>query len=238
MKAQVVCVTNRRPTEPYYIFDKFISSLRRFSCKPVILGWEEPWYGLMTKPRLFRRWLRDKQNDSDIIIFCDAWDIVFAVNPINVFTAYKTYFDGKVVFNAEQNCFPRGDWASKFPDPGTPYRYPNCGFMIGSPQAFLTIVEGMNLDFITNDYQRPDGSWANPNDQEYYTQAFLNQPVPMVLDTNCEICQCCSGTSVEDFDFDGEQIKNRITNTTPGVFHFNGGSKNDVMPKVLGKLGL
>lgn len=236
MNTQVVAITNRKPTEPYYIFDKFVASLTRFGVEPTILGWHEHWHGLMTKPRHLRKWLRDKKNKADILIVCDAWDIVFTAHPDEIVETYKKHFDGYLVFNAERSCFPRGDLAPRFPDQGTPWRYLNSGFMIGPAPFILTLLEHMALDAIPDDHKRPDGSWFHPNDQEHYMLGFLDQPVPMVLDTRCILCQSCSGSTIEEFDID--TLKNRITGTHPYVFHFNGGSKNDVMPVILNKLCL
>lgn len=240
MKVEVVTVTNRAPSEPYYIFDKFYASLARFGYEPTILGWNEPWHGLMTKPRRLRQWLAESRQRADCLIVCDSWDIVFADHPDEVYEAYRDHpvFGDAVVFNAERNCFPRPDLAPRFPDPGTPWRYLNSGFMMGPASVIARILAHMNLDTIPDDHRRGDGSWFHPNDQEHYTLTFLDQPVPMMLDTECELCQSCSGCDLGDFGvFDG-QILNWVTGTIPLVFHFNGGSKNDVMPYVLKHLKL
>lgn len=55
MSIQVVTVSNRMPTEPYYHFGAFLKSLEKFGVQPVVLGWNQPWNGLMTKPRLLRQ---------------------------------------------------------------------------------------------------------------------------------------------------------------------------------------
>lgn len=239
MKCQVVTVCNRHPTESYYIFDKFKESLRRFGMDITILGWQQEWRGLMTKPRRLRQWLRDKQYSSERLIVVDAWDIVFAEHPHGMTDKYDMEFGpSKVVFNAERNCFPRGDLADRFPDRGTPWRFLNSGFMMGTPQNILKILEHMKLDSIPDDHRRADGSWYHPNDQEHYTLAFLDQPVPMVLDTNCHLCQSCSGCEPYEFDFTVRPFRNHVTGSTPRVWHFNGGSKQSIMPAVLRALNL
>lgn len=241
MKCEVVTVSNRHPHQPYYIFEKFKESLRRFAMPITILGWQEHWGGLMTKPRLLRKWLREKRYSSNRLIVCDAWDIVFAEHPHGMIDKYEMEFGAdKVVFNAERNCFPRGDLADRFPtsDPNNPWRYLNSGFMVGTPENILKIIEHMNIDKIPDDHRQNDGSWYHPNDQEHYTLAYLDQPVPMVLDTNCHLCQSLSGCSACEFDFSVKPMRNLITGSTPRTFHFNGGSKNDLMPIVLNKLDL
>lgn len=239
MKCEVVTVSNREPTQSYYIFRQFKESLRRFAMPVTILGWQEPWAGLMTKPRRLRQWLRDRRYSSDRLIVCDAWDIVFAEHPHGMIDFYESHFGpDKVVFNAERNCFPRGDLADRFPDPGTPWRYLNSGFMVGTPENILKIIDSMGIDHIPDDHRQPDGSWYNPNDQEHYTLAYLEQPVPMVLDTQCHLCQSLSGCEPYEFDFSTRPFKNLVTGSAPRVFHFNGSAKQVLMGIVLQNLNL
>ncbi len=236
MKVQVISVSNRLPTEPYYKFNEFQQSLRRMGVEPTILGWQQKWSGLMTKPRHLRRYLRDGQSKADMLIVCDAWDIVFQRHPDEVVAEFDR-FGSAIVFNAERNCFPRGDLADRFPDPGTPWRYLNSGFMVGSPQAILALLEAMNLDAIPDDYKRPDGGWFHANDQEHFMLAYLEQPVKMALDTEARMCQTMHGSELSEIDLSGEKMRNLVTDTIPLAFHFNGGSKNTVMPPMLTKLG-
>ena len=85
----------------------------------------------------------------------------------------------------------------------------------------------------------PDsGGWINPNDQGWHQLAWSAQPVLMTLDSRGDLCQTCSGCALEEFDLTGPRIKNVATGTEPLVWHFNGGSKNDLMPLFLKKLGL
>lgn len=234
---KVVTIYDREPKEPYYILRQFHESLDRLGVQPEVLGNGKKWGGLMTKPRTLRKWLR-KQPQHEQLIVCDAWDIVFVSHPEELIEKSEIMFPKSLVFNAEKNCFPRGDLADQFPDKGTPWRYLNSGFMVGRAGRILELLEGMGLDNIPDDHQRRDGSWFNPNDQEYYTLAFIQQPVRMALDTNCELCQSLSGCEPSEFDMTGDRIRNLVTGSEPGVFRFNGGSKQVMMPLVLAKLGL
>lgn len=238
MKVEIVTVSNREPKESYYAFGAFKESLRRFALTPTILGWQQSWHGLMTKVRLLRQFLRDKKYQSDRLVVCDAWDVIFAEHPHGMIDFYESHFGpDTVVFNAERNCFPRGDLAERFPDPGTPWRYLNSGFMVGTPENILKIVEYMNIDTIPDDHQRSDGSWFNPNDQEYYTLAFLDQPVKMVVDAECHLCQTMSGAQLYEFDFTFRPFKNRVTGSAPKVWHLNG-QKETFLPMIRSALNL
>lgn len=238
MNTEVVAVSSKEPTEPYYHFSEFKRSLERFGTPPTILGFGEPWHGLMTKPRLLQRFLMERRNKSDNLIVTDAWDILFAAHPDEVWDAKMRVAPDAILFNAENSCFPRADLAPLFPDPGTPHRYLNSGFMAGSAQSILALLDSMNLSAIRDDTQEPDGSWFNPNDQEYYTLAFLQQPVKMVLDTRCEVCQSFAGCELEQFDTTGERVLNKGTGSRPLVWHFPGNAKNAIMPVLLQKLAL
>ena len=106
--------------------------------------------------------------------------------------------------------------------------------MAGTASQILAILDSMNLNAIRDDTQEPDGSWFNPNDQEYYTLAFLEQPVKMVLDTHARVCQSFSGSSLGDFLLaDDGRVVNKRTGSRPLVWHFNGNSKNELLEPLL-----
>jgi hypothetical protein len=213
---KIVTVSNKIPTQPYYCWAAFHESLRRFGHSAIVLGMNEPWGGLMTKPRRLREWLRHNV-EGDIIIVCDSWDVVFAANPFN-----ETYYlkDSHILWNAEKNLFP--DPSLNFPPVGTPYRYLNSGFAVGWDHAFLRLLEKMNLDAIPDDHIDGAGNHINPNDQLYFQQAFVNQFVPMTLDTTAAVCQTLHGVLAEELDLTGDRITNRITGKSPMAFHMNG----------------
>lgn len=254
MTTQVVTVCNRIPDrarEPYYRFDAFTASLARFGIVPgthpgelLILGMNEWWGGLMTKPRRLRDWLRGGGCKMDLLIVCDAFDIVFMAHPDEVGEIYRNVWGSDaILFNAEKSLFPRGELAHAFPETWAPWRFLNSGFFVGTPQMILALLEAMWLDDIADDYRSPDhlhgggGRMIHPNDQGWYQLAFAAQVVPMRLDHRCQLVQALSGCTPEEFDLSGH-IRNVATGTHPVVWHFNGGSKNDLMPAFLQKWGL
>ncbi len=251
MKAEVVTVSSYDPKQPYYRPNAFRASLGKFGVVPTNLGYNEEWHGLMTKPRLYRKFLREGRQQGDLLIICDSWDVFFAAHPDEVVAIWKQNFSSSpngsfITFNAERSCFPCAPDTTAYFDAvadrdkkiGTPWRYLNSGFMVGTGVQILKLLEAMDLDFIPDDYQRPDGSWFNPNDQEQFQLAFLKQPAPMCLDYYTELCMAAHGSTLEELDFSGPRIKNKITGTTPLVFHCNGSAKNDLAPAILEHLGL
>lgn len=245
MKSEVVTVSSFDPRQPYYRFCSFKESVRRFGVEPTVLGYNDSWHGLFTKPRRYREFLR-KGASGDILVVTDAWDIAFAASPTEVMTKYLELWPSMpIVFNAERNCFPCSpetkEGFDKIADAAnvtTPWRYLNSGFMVGRPADILALLESMKIDDVKDDHQLPDGTWVNPNDQEHFQWAFLKQPVPMVLDYNTELCIAAHGSSLDEFDFSGDRIVNKITGTTPLVAHFNGDAKNNLAPTFLKHLGL
>lgn len=234
MNAQVVTVASRVPTEPYYRFDVFMESLRRFGEAPTLLGMGEEWRGLMTKPFLLREWLRAGKNTSDRLIVCDAFDIVFAKHPHGIGDQCADLFGDAVVFNGEKGCWPREDLRVCFGDTGSPWRYLNSGFMCGPAERILALLEEMDIERIG--FDPPGGPY--PNDQGEYQALYAKQPVTMAVDCWCELSQTLSACDLDEFDLTGEHIRNRVTDTEPGVWHFNGGSKDLLMPAFLEKWGL
>lgn len=234
MNAEVVCVSSRVPQEPYYRLDAFLESLRRFAEVPTNIGEGQPWRGLMTKPYLLREWLRAGKNRSDRLIVCDAWDIVFSKHPHGIGDRCAETWGDAIVFNGEKGCWPRGDLAGSFPDDGSPWRYLNSGFMCGPADRILALVEAMDIESIG--FDPPGGPY--PNDQGEYQRLFAAQPVPMVVDTQCQVAQTGSACAVEEFDFSCHDMRNLVTGTEPGVWHFNGDAKNNLMPLVFARLGL
>lgn len=257
MSVEVVTVMNRIPDpvrESYYKPHVFFKSLERFGVKPTVLGLNEEWGGLMTKPRRLRQWLREGKATAETLIVCDAFDIVFVAPPDEVAEEYRRGWPGPpIVFNAEKGIFPRAELAHRFDDVPGPWKYLNSGFMIGAPERILAMLEAMWLDEIADDHPckdelhytpcKEEPSWRaglnnNPNDQGLYQLMYSAQVVPMALDHQARLCQALSGCELSEFDITDERIKNVLTQSTPLVFHFNGSSKNDLMPIFLKHWGL
>ena len=235
MNVEVITVVNRWPEADYYCHREFLKSLDRHGVKPTILGFGEPWGGLMTKPRLLKKYL-EAECDSDVIICADAFDAVFAKSPQVV---AEEWLDSGGIWTAgaERTCFPDGSLAKKHPESPSSYRYLNSGFIISKPKDMLAVLESMNLDSIPDDGIDPD-NW-HPNDQHYYMVEFLKQPIQMNLDTATRFAWNLCGVDGSNFDFTYAIPFNRETQNSPGVFHFNGGSKTDGMQeRVLAHLQL
>src|SRR6478736_4513265 len=128
MSYKIVTVCNRFPTETYYCLNEFIKSLG--DEKAVVLGTQPGEYGgLGSKPRLLYNAINGGLfNDVKYLIFCDCFDLVFAVEPLRLFRKFKQ-FAAPLVISAEKNCFP-SDLKDEFDARNkgdSPYKYLNSG---------------------------------------------------------------------------------------------------------------
>ena len=141
----VVTVSSRFPTEPYYRYDVFLKSLDKLGVTPVVLGMNEPWHGLMTKPNHFRSWLR-ASSPAPRVIICDSWDIAFAEHPDSINQRCEDLFGDAVVFNGEKGCWPRAELADKFPA-AAPDAKQGCLFRRLNPFLLRTKCQASGLMF-------------------------------------------------------------------------------------------
>lgn len=234
----IVTVANKIPTQSYYTFHEHFKSLNGEGS--MILGSHPGQYGgLGSKPRLLYHAIVNKDITTKYIIFCDCFDLVFATSPKELFETYQR-FNSPFVISAEKNCFPGDlkDEYDKLDSGGSPYKYLNSGMIVAETDAMLTVLESMDAKNIPNDYW--DGvQMVNPNDQFYYQQEFIKQPVKMTLDYDQALCNTLHSVELDELDFEGDRIYNKVTDTFPCSFHLNGGSKTGGLREpILGKLKL
>lgn len=242
MSIQVVTVTSRipGPSEPYYKYGLFIESLKRFGIEPTVLGMGEPWWGLITKPKRMRDWLRVGECKADLCLWTDSFDVVFLAHPEKIAASYLNLWAGKpVLYNAERGIWPRSDLADRFPDNGSPWRYLNCGLILAPPAEILKVLEWMPLDDTIGDCPDPmHNRRCEPNDQAWHQLAWSARPTAMLVDGRCELFQSLSACEASEFEADTDGLLNKVTGTRPLVAHFNGGSKDQLLPGMMRTWGL
>lgn len=238
---QILTCSNRTPTEaePYYWPRHFWKSLHRHGADALNL-WPEgqEWHGLMGKPRVLRKWLRNAPQSLGCVISCDCWDLIFQSDPGAIVSEWEA-IGRPWIAGAERNLFPPAD-ESKWTKCASSMRFLNSGFIIATPRDMLAVLESMNLDAIPDDHVAPNGDHINPNDQEYFQQEFLKQPIPMRLDTEVKLCLNLHEVKECELSLHHEgMVRFLETGTFPGVLHWNGGSKSaDFRDPVLKHLGI
>lgn len=248
---QIVAVADGYPHHDYLIrgYEAFLKSSRRYGFEPVMLGWGHPWQGLGSKPKLLKKAIETGVVRADHILFCDSFDVAFAMDPTYLLERYKNHLaeDFRIVWNAEKNCFPEANWAEHHPPSKTPWRFLNSGLSIGDTQAYHQIFTEMKVDEWPDDYQKTDGSWHHTNDQHLIMEKFLfgqcgDHELKMGLDTECSMFQTIIGLENSEFDlidFEGMLFHNLVTDQIPGAIHFNGPAKTaGLMEPILKHLDL
>jgi hypothetical protein len=237
---QIVTVSNRTPTAWYYLQGQFYASLKGHEVLTINHP-NEPWGGLMTKPRWLYKAIKNGTINKKYIIFPDNWDLVFCASPDEVMTRFFS-FGAPVVVSCESNCFP-ADFKEDFDkvNPPTKYKYLNSGFIVGETEAILACLEAMELPNIPDDHYDPVKNCnVHPNDQREWQSLWVRQPVLIILDYSQALCQTLHDANIDEFDLSGERIINKITGSYPCAFHFNGGSKDNMSLRgpILQKLNL
>lgn len=223
---KLVTVSTHAPTAWYYTYREFFKSLR--GEEPLILDGKFHYYsGLGSKVKMVYKAIKDGLVNTKYILFTDSWDVFFQFPPSELLIEYKVAFNAPVVFSSEKNCFPADtkDEYDKLPCT-TSYKYLNSGMIVGETEAFLTVLEAMDVLNIPDDYRKPDGSMCHINDQQLYQEIFLKQPVKMQLDTRQTLCQTLHQCTIDEFDLTGKRIINKETNESPCMFHANGSAKD------------
>lgn len=223
---RIVTISNRIPTEWYYTYQYLQKSAGDNDI--LVLGQHPDEYtGLSDKPRILHRAIKDGKIKEKLIVFVDAWDVVFA-SPVELAVDDYKSFKKSIVIGAEKNCFPscfkkeydRLKYKSS-------YKYLNSGVIIGETDAIFETLEAMDAPNLPIDYHDSRyGRNFHFNDQAYYMDLFLRQPVPMALDYKCLIAQNMQDVSEDELEFLDAGIRNRETGTIPSIIHWNGASKD------------
>lgn len=232
---KVVTIANKIPEQHYYTFFEFFKSLK--GVQPLVLGTHPGEYGgLGSKPRLVYAAIKDNKIQTSHIIFCDCFDLVFAVHPDKLFEEYLG-FKSPFVISTEKNCFPDTyKWQyDQLPNPlNSPFKYLNSGMIVAEVGAMEAVLEAMDAKNIPNDYWSDEKNCRiNPNDQEYYQKIFLEQPVQMTLDVGQILCGTLHETKPEELDFTGERIKRKDIGSMPCSWHMNGNGKTSGCREVI-----
>lgn len=219
----VITVSDKTPTEPYYCYFDFFESLGRFGHEPKVLGYGEPYRGMMSRLKLPLAFMR--QIDNRHVIICDCWDLLFLDSPEAIIERFKM-FGAPIVVSAERTLFPAKVYG-EYPVGSTDSRYLNAGFIVAERLALIDLFERLNIDNQPDDFQQDDGSWVHYSEQELLHYAFTDKPNPIVLDYRSEICQSMFRTLPGEVCLTVDGVVNTLTNSRPMVIHWNGPAKTE-----------
>lgn len=223
---QIVTISNRIPQEDYYTYQYLQKSAG--DNEILVLGQEHGQYtGLSDKPRILYNAIKNGTIKSDYIVFVDAWDVVFVKTLADIMEEYNAHgYD--IMIGAEKNCFP-SNFKKEYDrlEHSSSYKYLNSGVIVGRTSAIMEALEAMDAPNLPVDYHDSNkGHNFHFNDQAYFMDIFLRQPVSIRLDYRCAIAQNMQDVKEDEIEFeDGGFIKNKETNNCPCIIHWNGGSK-------------
>lgn len=165
-------------------------------------GFREKWVGWGTKLVQYRKALRlglakGQIAASDPVLLIDGWDCVL-VGPASEFIeklSMAPFTDGPQPWYAgERICGPDFFKANRidavYPDPGTPWRYPNAGCMTGRAEPVLKLIEDL-LDGAGDGDTFPEDGDDQGRLHEHLLELGENgQELPYFVDSECRIFQC------------------------------------------------
>ncbi|XP_076046285.1 procollagen lysyl hydroxylase [Oratosquilla oratoria] len=206
---------------------RYLRSTKVYGLTTEVLGMGEIWdggdmvneAGGGQKVSLLRKALEKYQDkENTIIMFTDSYDVIITADKDTILQKFDL-LGARVVFGAEDFCWPDDSLASQYPRVSFGYKYLNSGGFIGYAPEMYKIVS-----------QHPVKN--GDDDQLYYTKIFLNEELRdkynMKLDTQAKVFQNLNGLNA-DVSLNVEEKKTTLVNTvyqnTPVVIHGNGPSK-------------
>ena len=170
-----------------------------------------------------RRWGRkliltkqylDTLPDSQIVMFCDAFDTLIIDSPKNILKKYQD-FNHKFVVSAERNLWPTDTpiMRTYFPEQTTPYRFLNNGCWIGEAGYVRKVFDQMHVKYLAE--------WES--DQEVMQSWYIIRPDAIRLDVEARLFLNTFGTDIDkDIDYLSGLVYDRASGAYPSVLHFNG----------------
>eukprot|EP00741_Cyanophora_paradoxa_P005379 tig00000881_g5217.t1 len=161
-------------------------------------------------------------HDDDVVMFVDAFDVIFA--PTSAEEILAKFFETgcEVVFAAEYFCWPRPEMKERYPEVTTPYRFINSGLYIGYARTIRRYLGNCGRPFDTLS-----------DDQAFYTHVYFNPPPSkkMCIDYKNDLFMCMGG-ALQDAKLllpsetgnSKVEVENVKTKGRPKIMHFNGGN--------------
>lgn len=229
-------------TDPAKLHPKLTASAERYGYELAVLGCGQEYKSNSAKIRIVLEWMQTRKSSerNDIVLFLDAYDCVFTRPHTTLLDTYESILPNEyelvMICGAETNCWPKPDWAERFAQSGTPYRYPNSGTWIAPMQAAITAFKHMT----------EHRGWEFMDDQllmqSYMLQA--KQPIRIMPDYKAELFQTLYQATEHvvagNFPEKGVRSKadlpileNVITHTFPYLMHGNGNTNMDTIISAL-----
>ncbi|CAO1438406.1 unnamed protein product [Diamesa hyperborea] len=207
---------------------RYIRSAEHYGLSITTLGLGKPWKGGDMnfpgggyKVNLLKDALKPYKGDENrIVMFTDSYDVIFLSSWDVIIQKFKDS-KAKVLFGAENFCWPDQELKSKYPlVEGGAQKYLNSGLFIGYAANIYNILKAMPVK-------------DSDDDQLFFTRAYLDEKLRdenfIKLDHHSNLFQNLNGAVADvtvSINSDGEsQIMNKKYAKTPSAVHGNGPSK-------------
>lgn len=198
---------------------------------PVVLGLgvEANWaWGLDALIDRLRDYVFTQTEEDDIILFFDAFDVVFVAGRDEMVDRYlemEARMGIELVYSAEEEC-SYAERKAEFKNTSTPYRYLNSGVYMGRSRRFRDLLKDPLAGNVV------DKAGKKIRLQNWHIQYYLDNQDSVMLDSGCELVTFASGVdnlyisslrpTGTNLVLEGDRIRNTLTGTFPSVIHFAG----------------
>ncbi|CAG9781920.1 unnamed protein product [Diatraea saccharalis] len=219
-------------TDDTHGLERFLRSARIYGIDVEVLGKGRKWTGgdmnyagggqkiNILKEKVLEL-MKSNDNKDQIILFTDSYDVMFLAPIEDIVNKFKSFKDTRVLFSAEQFCWPDSKLAGQYPKTEVANPYLNSGGFIGYLAELSEILNYKPVKDLDDD-------------QLYYTKIYLDkelrQSLKISLDHESKIFQNLNGAlsdvqlrsnTTEDWPY----IENVVTKERPLIVHANGPSK-------------
>ncbi|XP_063546470.1 procollagen-lysine,2-oxoglutarate 5-dioxygenase [Cydia strobilella] len=219
-------------TEDNHGLQRFLRSASVYGIEVKVLGRGQEWAGGNMnyagggqKINLLKDYINQLKKEGDnaqIILFTDSYDVMFLGTIEEIVKKFKSFENTRVLFSAEQFCWPEVKLASMYPRTELPSPYLNSGGFIGYLPELSEIVNYKPIK-------------DKDDDQLYYTKVYLDkttrESLKISLDHDSAIFQNLNG-ALSDVQLTANSteekwpyITNVATKQRPLIVHGNGPSK-------------
>ncbi len=205
-------------TKPHAVLEKIKEKIVKNKEKIIVLGENENRYigwnaygNFGIKLKEVKLYLKNEYlNEDDIILFTDAYDVIYYGNIEEIKEKYKK-MNSPIIFGCEKECNPNPNLSNYYGNKDKEFPYLNSGLFIGNVKALRECLK----EYSYND---------KDDDQLFWTYMYLNNESIIKLDYENEIFLNTHNINENELI----KINERITykNKVPCFVHVNGYDKS------------
>jgi hypothetical protein len=173
------------------------------------IGWNSQGNFGVKIQEVFNYLQRSELSDDDIILFSDAYDVVYYGTFTEILEKYKM-FNSPIVFGCETDCSPDLSLAKYYTDTTMQFPYLNSGLFIGRVKELRHCMKG---------YEYND----KHDDQIFWMHKFFQNPDKIKLDYDNKLFLNTHGIDENDLIYKNNRVY--YHDKEPTFVHVNGANK-------------